>query len=67
MRDRLPIFAAVGRMVSISPLKDEVLDALFDLVVELVAVVAEELDAVVLVGIVRGAEGRCRRRREATA
>ena len=36
--------------------EDEVLDPLLDLVVELVAVVPEELDAVVFVGIVRGAE-----------
>ena len=36
--------------------EDQVLDLIFDLVVELVAVGAEELDAVVVVGIVRGGD-----------
>ena len=36
--------------------ENELLDLLFDLVVELVAIVPEKFDAIVLVGIVRGGE-----------
>ncbi|MGC3991561.1 MAG: hypothetical protein QM796_18105 [Chthoniobacteraceae bacterium] len=44
--------------------EDQMLDPALDLVVELVAVAAEELDTVVLVGIVRGAEHDARIRAE---
>ena len=54
MRTALPISSAVGRTFSISPLKTRSSISLFDLVIQLVAVGAEKLDAVVGVGIVRG-------------
>ena len=60
MRKALPIFVAVGRMFSISPLKTMSSNALFDLVVELVTVVAEELYSVVFVGVVRGRQNNSR-------
>ena len=56
MRVARPILPAVGRIALDLAAEDEVLDPLLDFVVELVAVVAEKFDAVVLVGIVRGAE-----------
>ena len=52
MRKALPIFVAVGRIFSISPLKYDVFDALFNFVVELVSVVAEELYSIVFVRVV---------------
>jgi len=48
--------SAVGRMFSMSPLKTRFSISYSILVVELVAVGAEELDAVVVVRIVRGGD-----------
>ena len=64
MRRARPIFPAVGRMESISPRENQLLDLLLDLIVELVAVVPEKFDAVVFVRIVRGGKHDARIRAE---
>ena len=40
--------------------EDDVFDALLDIVIELVTIMAEELDAVILIGIVRGGKDDAR-------
>ena len=67
MRRGLADLAGGGADVFDLAAEDEVLDALLDFVVELVAVVAEKFDAVVLVRIVRGAEHDAAHPRAASA